>query len=451
MFPGCLAGLYTEDETRINLAALAQWAGAELLLGTVVSMDPEAKTVEYDPSRAERHFSPREEGEEERAPSPSCDELMGHGHVVVGDDAQGLENPPAKDDSVAAASAEPSDGQVAGWPSGEGAAGADSRGPPAATRTVSFDLVVVDIGSTIKGFHDTPGACDHCAATRPLSRLTPYVDAYIARAKAEETHGERKPRVMVIGGGAAGVEVAFCVHGRLERELGKDACPTISLVNASQQLTLCDRGASTARKIQEEFKRRGFCIHNGVKVARIELSESHEPAGDGDALASGVNSLVRHDVYLTDDTVERDIGLTIWATGPAPQDVMPQLGLKLSDRGYMMCRSTLQSVEYDYVLGGGDCIDLTEHPEMPKAGVYAVREVPFLLENVKSLLRAEPGKHPQLKTFVPQDGFLSLLATGDEKAIGSWKGMSMHNSVIWKLKDKIDRDFVDLFDIAKMK
>jgi hypothetical protein len=46
---------------------------------------------------------------------------------------------------------------------------------------------------------------------------------------------------------------------------------------------------------------------------------------------------------------------------------------------------------------------------------------------------------------VPQSGFLSLLMTGDGKAIGTKFGISFVGRWVWNMKDSIDVGFMKLF------
>ena len=46
MLPGHVAGHYARDEIEIDLVRLARFAGARMVLGSAVSIDPEARTVE---------------------------------------------------------------------------------------------------------------------------------------------------------------------------------------------------------------------------------------------------------------------------------------------------------------------------------------------------------------------------------------------------------------------
>lgn len=51
-----------------------------------------------------------------------------------------------------------------------------------------------------------------------------------------------------------------------------------------------------------------------------------------------------------------------------------------------------------------------------------------------------------LEEYVPQQGFLSLLMTGDGKCIGSKYGIGFYGNWVWGLKDYIDMSFMNLFN-----
>ncbi len=89
------------------------------------------------------------------------------------------------------------------------------------------------------------------------------------------------------------------------------------------------------------------------------------------------------------------------------------------------------------VWGAGDCVTLSDHPDTPKAGVYAVRQGPVLARNLRAALgEGTPG------TYAPQRTFLSLLNTADGRALLRWHGVVSHSRWAWRLKDRIDRRFV---------
>lgn len=100
----------------------------------------------------------------------------------------------------------------------------------------------------------------------------------------------------------------------------------------------------------------------------------------------------------------------------------------------------LQAEHLSSTFAAGDCVCLLGHPDTPKAGVYAVREGPVLARNLARCLRGET-----LEACEPQDHRLSLLNTGDGRALMSYRGYAARGRALWWLKDAIDRRFMRRF------
>ena len=66
---------------------------------------------------------------------------------------------------------------------------------------------------------------------------------------------------------------------------------------------------------------------------------------------------------------------------------------------------------------------------------------------VSSSLRAAFGTQAPVP-YTPQRRVLSLLATGDRRAIASWGRWSAEGAWVWHWKDRIDRGFVERFNPA---
>ena len=241
---------------------------------------------------------------------------------------------------------------------------------------VPFDLLSVDVGSEASGM-DTPGAREHAFTVRPMSR------AVALRERADElfTPGA-SPAVCVVGGGAAGVEVAL----------------------ALRQRALTDARVS---------------VLAGRRVAAVAAE----------------------DVTL-DDGRRVPANLTVWLTGAAPPLVVRESSLPKDERGYFLVDATLRAVDGAPIFGAGDCVALEEHPWVPKAGVYAVRQAPILDANLRATLT-----ETSLRPFVPQRTWLSLMNTADGRAILRWHGFVAHSRFAWRLKDSIDRGFMRRYQI----
>ena len=82
---------------------------------------------------------------------------------------------------------------------------ADGRPP------LPWELCSINIGSTVSGL-DTPGVREHVVSTRPIHDLNPRITARLRACPHSSL------RVVIVGGGAAGVELAFAMEARLRRE-----------------------------------------------------------------------------------------------------------------------------------------------------------------------------------------------------------------------------------------
>jgi len=156
-------------------------------------------------------------------------------------------------------------------------------------------------------------------------------------------------------------------------------------------------------------------LHPGFRVT--EVSETGLESNDGDRL-----SLTK----------------SIWCTGAKAADWLKDTGLALSDSGFIAVNEYLQSQSHKDVFAVGDCADMLFDPR-PKAGVYAVRQAPFLVDNLRAHCAQAEKK---LRPVRLQNDFLSLLSLGDTNAVGCRNGVTMTGRWVWKLKDRIDRAFM---------
>jgi selenide,water dikinase len=123
----------------------------------------------------------------------------------------------------------------------------------------------------------------------------------------------------------------------------------------------------------------------------------------------------------------------IWVTQAGAAAWLGETGLDLDDAGFVKVDATLRSTNAPDVFAAGDVAANVDHPR-PKAGVFAVRQGPPLAENLRRALAGEP-----LAPFRPQTKFLSLISTGDRRAVASRGGLAAQGAALWYLKDWIDR------------
>jgi NADH dehydrogenase FAD-containing subunit len=134
--------------------------------------------------------------------------------------------------------------------------------------------------------------------------------------------------------------------------------------------------------------------------------------------------------------------LVIWATGAAPPDLVRDSPLERDAGGFARVRSTLEVVGAPDLFAAGDCAALEDHPWVPKAGVYAVRQGPVLEANLRARLRGDA-----LRAYRPQREFLALINLGQRRALGTKWGIALAGRWVWCAKDRIDRRFVRRFRV----
>jgi selenide,water dikinase len=277
--------------------------------------------------------------------------------------------------------------------------------PPIAYDTASFD-----VGSTVAGL-ELPGVREHAVPTRPIGRFVRRVDDLIARAR-----GRPAFRVVVVGAGAGGVELAFAFQARLVRE-GVRAV-SVELVEAGPTV-LPGYPAGAVTRVEASARSRSIAIRCQSPVAAVH-ADRVELAG-GEALAC--------------DAV-------VWVVGAASLPLFRSSAVETDAGGFVRVRPTLQLLHHDNVFAVGDCASVGEPPGLPKAGVYAVRQGPVLAENLRARVT---GK--RLHVYRPQRDFLSLLNLGDGRAIGAKWGVAFEGQWVFRLKDWIDRRFVRRFQV----
>lgn len=269
---------------------------------------------------------------------------------------------------------------------------------------IGYDVASVGIGSVPAAgdvWRDDPNVL----SIKPMQTFRQRLLARLATIES----GSAAVSITVVGAGAAGVEVSLCLDAFLR---ARNMNATLTLVAAGEEVLsgYADRTAHLARR---ELERRGVHLQFGQPAEG--LADGRLTLADGGAIPAD---------------------LVIWAVSAAPPAVLANFDLPKTDDGFLAVKTTLESTGRDDVYVVGDTATIVENP-VPKAGVYAVREGPVLWNNLNRCFR---GERPV--AYEPQTGFLSLLATGDGRAIAEYKGFATHGRLAWKLKDYIDRKFM---------
>jgi pyridine nucleotide-disulfide oxidoreductase family protein len=277
---------------------------------------------------------------------------------------------------------------------------------------LSFDVLSIDIGIT-PDIAAIEGAREHALSVKPIGDLLEKTDRLIASAR---TPGGPK-RFAVVGGGAAGICLAFALAARLRGGDGEAHGYDFVVVTAGELLPEVNTLARLL--VKRALERRGIALRTHSRVRAVTR--------DGLVLEGG--EPVAADAVL----------VTSHAKAPP---VLANGDLARDERGFLAIDETLRVIGEDAVFAAGDCATMIDHPR-PKAGVFAVRQGSPLARNLRAVLRGEP-----LQGYVPQKDWLMLIASADGRAIasrGAW--LAYEGRLAWWLKDRIDQRFMKLFRV----
>lgn len=278
--------------------------------------------------------------------------------------------------------------------------------------SIPYDVCSINVGIT-SAIPNLPGFEQHAVPAKPLgllaSRWTEFVDS--------RQDISAPPRVAVIGGGVGGSELAMAMSFRLRQQRHE---PVVTVIDRST--ILHEAGETAQRELREELRGLGVVIRENVEVE--EVCANHLVAS------------------WAGETEELPTDFVVGAAGAHPFPWLSELGLATTN-GFIDIGETLQTTTDPHVFAAGDCAHLTFDPR-PKAGVFAVREAPYLAKNIRALLH---GKN--LDTFDPQVDYLKLISLGRKSAGADKFGRFTKGPAMWKLKDRIDRKFMNsLKDLA---
>jgi selenide,water dikinase len=286
---------------------------------------------------------------------------------------------------------------------------------------ISFDILSINIGSTPNRL-TVAGAEQYAIPVKPISKFLQYWD----KIKQDVIQfPQQKQRLAIVGGGAGGVELTLSVQAHLQRIFDSAKQPItnleLHLFHRGQQL-IPERHPWVGKTLQKILSRRGVQIHLNQTVSQIKAAENSSK------------------IIYCESGLKIDCDHVFWVTQAGAAAWIKQTELTTDDRGFIQVKDTLQSVSHPHVFAAGDVATIVNHPR-PKAGVFAVRQGKPLFENLVKVLQKES---PQ--SFIPQQQFLILIGTGDEKAIASrdWLRLGPY-SFLWKWKDSIDQKFMDQF------
>ena len=280
---------------------------------------------------------------------------------------------------------------------------------------LGFDVLSLDTGSTPDV--SVPGALENVTPVKPVYNFFSRWQSIVSRLQEQL---ETSVSIGIVGSGAGGFELMQAIL----HALPQGSCQCHWFLRGEQPMN--SRPVKVRQLAEAAAMKAGAVIHKQFDVVRVEPNR-----------------------VVSADGREQELDEILWCTAATGPLWPKQAGLATDDRGFVATNAHLQSLSHPSVFATGD-IGTQQPTPSAKAGVFAVRQAPYLFDNIRRLLLEQP-----LKTYRPQTDFLSLMAVGPKRAIASRGPFAIEANWVWRWKDHIDRkfmkQFIDLPDMSLRK
>ncbi|OYX02572.1 MAG: hypothetical protein B7Z14_02930, partial [Bosea sp. 32-68-6] len=242
------------------------------------------------------------------------------------------------------------------------------------------------------------GAEQHGIPVKPISSFIARLDALLEAAA--RAGGPR--RIVLVGGGAAGVELALALKARLTGLDPKGRPFWIGLAASNGLVATLNDGVR--RRARAALARHGVTLLDDFRVVEIN--------------AQGLRAQDKR--FVTADAV-------LVSTAARAPSWLATTGLPTDRHGFVQTTRSLTCIDDPAVFAVGDCATVAEDPT-PKAGVFAVRQGAALTANLRHRARGEA-----LAPHRPDRNYLTILMTGDGSAIagrGGW--FAVEGRWVWR-------------------
>jgi len=279
---------------------------------------------------------------------------------------------------------------------------ADRRCVVLSDRTrIDYDFLSLDVGSE-SNLSWLNALGDRLLPVKPIGEFSQRWPDILTRAAQQDNF-----QLAVVGGGAAGVEIAFAAQHAFA-DHARDA--SVSLVSSENGI-LPGHSPGVVTRVRDLLSQRGIKLH--------------------EAFAAGVEQGL-----LLDNGQLLPADIVIAATGSSSPCWLETSQLALNEHGYISVDATHRSLSHRNVFAAGDVCARTDCI-MSRSGVHAVFAGPVLAHNLIASISG--GKFIRYR---PRKRSLYLLATGPKHAVASWGAFSAQGHWVWRWKNWIDRRFM---------
>jgi NADH dehydrogenase FAD-containing subunit len=276
---------------------------------------------------------------------------------------------------------------------------------------IAYDLIAFDIGSRTPGLYDQKKSIP----TKPLYN--------IERLKKYLTGETGNPKILsIIGGGAAGIEVALNVSAYYHKDISTGKLQVHIVEMTDRLVPMFKRKLSDY--VTSILDERGVNVHVNTKPR--EIVENQITLSDGQTINSDF-------IY--------------WATGSVGHPIFKKAGLPVDDQNFLKINNHLQCITYPEIFAAGDCSSILKQKNMRKIGIHAVKQGPLLKENLRLALN-----QIRITGVIKQDELIPyksyyfiplIISTGQPEAIWISNSLWLHGSIMLRLKHYFDKKWIN--------
>jgi NADH dehydrogenase FAD-containing subunit len=295
-------------------------------------------------------------------------------------------------------------------------------------RVAEYDVLSIDTGAVMDRGR-LPGAREHALFVRPIEHFVALLPGLFEMAQS------RVLDLVVIGAGAAGIELALALQARLTGGVAGSHHGALDPSNVADDGAAKER-ARIALVTGGPEPLDGLAPAAMRHVARVLAQRRITVVRDACVGVDAKTVHLKSGARLASDA-------TVIATGAEAPAWLRDSGLMLDERGFVRTGPTQQSSSHPAVFAVGDVASRGDwpQPQALRSGVYAVRAGPPLAENLRRMVAGG-----DLLAHTPQQRSLCLLSCGDRSAIAAWGawgfGGPLLGRALWWWKERIDHGFV---------
>ena len=272
-------------------------------------------------------------------------------------------------------------------------------------RRIGFDSLVLAVGST-SNYFGVPGAAEHTIslnATEDAERFRLTLLKLLTMAELKKgAQAEAGVDVVIIGGGATGVELA----AELREASGVYATYGFHQLQAERdvRITLLEGAPRILAPLPEKVSAAALKLL-GQRAVKV-VTDTRVTAIAADRVTAG-------------DTIY-PAQLVVWAAGIKAPDFLKQLGLPTVKSGQLDVGADLRVKGFDNIYALGDCAACPgpDGKLVPPRAQAAHQQADYLL---RTFLRQHKGRPAQVKPYTYRD-YGSLVSFGQTSSVGSLMG-----------------------------